>query len=227
MNSVYREKDIERNAKRAGFNPMDIVVVGGTGTGKSTTMNTLFEREIAKVGYGCDPETSKRDPKCLNRYLRFWDTPGFGDSIEKDNKYAKKLIKLLNGSWSDNGANIYGVIDMVLVILDGSGRDMGTTYKILNDVVLPNFPSDRILVAINQADAAKSPKHWNNQKNEPDEVLKSFLEEKAVSVMRRIEEATGTRVCKPVYYSAEKEYNVEKLLDMIIDNMPTSRRKMQ
>ena len=190
-------------------------------------MNALFEKEVAKVGHGCDPETSKNSHKELNQYLRFWDTPGFGDSVEKDKKYAKDLIKLLNESWTDNGRTIYGAIDMVIVILDGSGRDMGTTYKILNEVVLPNFPSDRILMAINQADAAKSPKHWNNQKNEPDEVLKSFLEEKAISVKRRIEEATGTRVCKPVYYSAEKEYNVEKLLDMIIDNMPTSRRKIR
>lgn len=227
MNSVYRQNDIERNAKRAGFYPMDIVVVGGTGAGKSSTMNALFEKEVAKVGHGCDPETSKNSHKELNQYLRFWDTPGFGDSVEKDKKYAKDLIKLLNESWTDNGRTIYGAIDMVIVILDGSGRDMGTTYKILNEVVLPNFPSDRILMAINQADAAKSPKHWNNQKNEPDEVLKSFLEEKAISVKRRIEEATGTRVCKPVYYSAEKEYNVEKLLDMIIDNMPTSRRKIR
>ena len=42
----------------------------------------------------------------------------------------------------------------------------------------------------------------------------------------RLREATGVRVPKPIYYSAEKNYNVESLLDMIIDYMPKERRKL-
>lgn len=34
------------------------------------------------------------------------------------------------------------------------------------------------------------------------------------------------RVARPVYYSAERGYNVEKLLDMVIDNMPRERRRL-
>ena len=58
------------------------------------------------------------------------------------------------------------------------------------------------------------------------DLLNDFLEKKVDSVRSRLVEATGARVSKPVYYSAERGYNVEKLLDMIIDNMPKERRRL-
>lgn len=74
--------------------------------------------------------------------------------------------------------NRYGLIDTVLVILDGSGRDMGTTYRLLSEVVAPNFQIDRVFVAINQADMAMKGKHWDEQLNCPDGVLHDFLEKR-------------------------------------------------
>lgn len=59
----------------------------------------------------------------------------------------------------------------MLVILDGSGRDMGTTYRLLNEVVAPNFQIDRVLVAINQADMAMKGRHWDERLNRPDSVF--------------------------------------------------------
>lgn len=223
MNRVYRIADIEKNLKKAGVSTLDVLVVGSTGAGKSSTLNALFQREVAKVGYGCDPETTEISSANLNEKLRFWDSPGLGDNIDKDEVYSKKLMDCLYKTWEEKG-RVYGTIDLVLVILDGSGRDMGTTYKLLNDVIIPNFPADRILVAINQADVALKANHWNQAWNCPDEMLRRFLEDKVTSVQERIEEATGIEVYRPVYYSAEKNYNVEKLLDMIIDNMPQGRR---
>ena len=122
--------------------------------------------------------------------------------------------------------NRYGLIDTVLVILDGSGRDMGTTYRLLNEVVAPNFQIDRVLVAINQADIAMKGRHWDEQLNCPNSMLHDFLEAKVDSVRSRLAEATGAKVSRPVYYSAERGYNVEKLLDMVIDNMPRERRRL-
>ena len=122
--------------------------------------------------------------------------------------------------------NRYGLVDLILVILDGSDRDMGTIYKLLNEVVVPNFQTDRILIAINQADVAMKGKHWDEEKNCPNAVLLEFLENKADSIQARIKEATGVQVTRPVYYSVEKEFHVNELLDMIIDHMPRERRKL-
>lgn len=225
MNTLYRVEDIDRNLRIARFRPLDVLVVGGTGAGKSSTINALFEEEVAKVGRCCDPETMKISSMKLNELMRFWDSPGLGDNVLSDRQYSKELVDLLYKEYYLDG-NRYGLVDTVLIILDGSGRDMGTTYRLLNEVVIPNFQVERILVAINQADMAMKGRHWDENRNCPDSVLQDYLEEKAKSVQSRLLEATGVNVSKPVFYSAERGYNVTKLLDMIIDNMPRERRTL-
>ena len=69
-------------------------------------------------------------------------------------------------------------------------------------------------------------RHWDELLNRPDRVLQEFLEEKADSVRNRLAEAIGVKVSRPVCYSAERAYNVAKLLDMLIDNMPKERRML-
>lgn len=71
MNETYRINDIDRNLKIARFNPLDVLVIGGTGAGKSSTLNAMFEREISKVGRGCDPETMEISSYKLNENLDF------------------------------------------------------------------------------------------------------------------------------------------------------------
>lgn len=225
MHSLYRVDDINRNLRVANFSPLDVLVIGGTGAGKSSTINAMFEQEVAKVGRRCDPETMNIRSLELNDLMRFWDSPGLGDNVSSDRRYSKELVDLLYKDYYLD-SHRYGLIDTVLVILDGSGRDMGTTYKILNEIVAPNFQIDRILVGINQADMAMKGRHWDDINNCPDMTLRDFLDEKADSVRTRLAEATGVRVSRPVYYSAERGYNVEKLLDMIIDNMPRERRQL-
>ena len=225
MNRLYRVNEIDRNLRIARFRPLDVLVVGGTGSGKSSTINALFEKEVTKIGRSCNPETMNVSSMELNELMRFWDSLGLGDNVASDKRYSKDLVDMLYKDYFLDD-NRYGFIDTILVILDGSGRDMGTTYRLLNEVVTPNFQVDRVLVAINQADVAMKGRHWDEKENCPDSVLLEFLEEKAESVCSRLKEATGVKVSRPVFYSAERGYNVKKLLDMIIDNMPRERRKL-
>lgn len=215
----YRIDDIQRKIDYIGVQPLDVMVTGVTGAGKSTTLNTFFQKYVAKVGDGVDPETMELDAYSLNDYLRLWDTPGLGDGVDKDEIHKKKIIELLNKTYTDDGRE-YGFIDMVLVIIEGANRDMGTTYKILNDVIVPNISKYRILVLINQADMAMKGRHWDYKLNKPDDVLLEFLDKQVSSIKERVKEATGVQILKPVYYSAEYGYNVEKVFDFIIENMP-------
>ena len=114
---------------------------------------------------------------------------------------------------------------MALVIIEGATRDMGSTYTLLNEIIVPNIQKDRILVAINQADIAMKGYYWNSITKNPDPQLISFLNEKAISVKERVKEATGVDIITPVYYSAEYGWNVKAVFDFIINNMPTEKRK--
>lgn len=222
--SAYRIRDIERNLSLAGFQPLDVMVAGVTGAGKSTTLNSFFQRTVAAVGNGADPETMTVGDYSLNKYFRIWDTPGLGDSVKQDEIHKAKMIELLDKTW---GNHLYKFIDLALVIIEGANKDMGTTYTLLNDVIVPHIQRDRILVAINQADLAMKGRHWDPVTKQPDAQLLSYLDEQASSIQRRVKEATGVNIYQPVYYSAEYGYNIEKLFDFMIDHMPRERRPVK
>lgn len=222
---TYRKHEIESRLNRAGFRPLDILVTGATGSGKSTTLNALLNGERAKVGTGADPETMEINDYSLNSHIRLWDSPGLGDGVARDGSHSRKLIDMLYRTYEMDG-HTYGLIDVVLVLVDGSTRDMGTVYQLISSVILPNIQKERIIVAINQADMAMKGRHWNESKGAPDSELEDYLEEKAYSIVKRIHSSTGILIQKPVYYSAEKGYNVQRLYDMLIDSIPSERRRL-
>ena len=221
--STYRSNDILKNLRIIGVKPLDIMVTGVTGAGKSTTLNSFFQKNVAKVGDGVDPETMELDSYRLNDFFRIWDTPGLGDGVEIDKIHKKKMLDLLYEKYSMKQGG-FGFIDMAIIIIEGSNRDMGTTYTLLNEVIVPSIQKDRILVIINQADMAMKGYHWDYENNTPDDKLIDFLEEQAISIQKRVKEATGVEIIKPVYYSAEYKWNNKTVFDFIIDHMPIKRR---
>lgn len=219
-----------KNVMRLKEQKVNIMVTGATGCGKSSTINAMFDTDVAKVGVGVDPETMEIEKYELDN-LVLWDTPGLGDGKEADNRHAKNIIRKL----SEVDENGDALIDLVLVILDGGTRDLGTSYELINNVIIPNLgkgKEDRILVAINQADMAMKGRNWDYDKNEPKPQLVDFLEDKVRSVKNRVYEATGVKI-EPIYYSAgykeeggeqARPYNLSKLLYYIVKTTPSEKR---
>ena len=232
MNAAISEEDKKKmlkNVMRLKEQKMNIMITGATGCGKSSTINAMFDTEVAKVGVGADPETMEIEKYKLDN-LVLWDTPGLGDGKEADNRHAKNIIEKL----SEVDENGNALIDLVLVILDGGSRDLGTSYELINNVIIPNLgedKKDRILVAINQADMAMKGRNWDYEKNEPNGQLVDFLEDKVRSIKDRVYEATGVKI-EPIYYCAgykegdrqEKPYNLSKLLYYIVKATPSEKR---
>ena len=187
LNESFQNLNIPESQKRIVYENLlrlqkqkiNIMITGATGSGKSSTINAMFRHEVAKVGVGVDPETM--DIKQYNfQNMILWDSPGLGDGREADTRHAKNIITKLNERDAEGNA----LIDLVLVILDGGTRDLGTSYELINSVIIPNLGGNkeqRRLVAINQCDMAMKGKHWDGVNNKPDEVLTKFLDEKAES----------------------------------------------
>lgn len=208
---------------------VNLMITGATGCGKSSTINAMFNTEIAKVGVGVDPETMTIEKYTLDNLI-LWDSPGLGDGKEKDIQHSKGIIKKLNELDKDGKP----LIDLVLVLLDGGSRDLGTSYELINQVIIPNLgenAKERILIAINKADTATTFRDWDFDNNKPKEKLVKFLEEKVESVKKRVKEATGVEI-EPIYYSAgykdedesQRPYNLSKLLYFIVTNTPSEKR---
>lgn len=208
----------------------NILITGATGCGKSSTINALFETEKAKVGTGADPETMDIAKYDLGNLI-LWDSPGLGDSPDADKRHSAGIIKKLKERDENNKL----LIDVVLVILDGSVRDMGTSYDLITKVIAPNLgekPEKRLLIGINQADQAMKGRNWDSENHKPNAELAHFLDDKEKSVKQRIKEGCGISV-EPIAYAAgykeegkpqDPSYNISKLMYHIVASIPSKKR---
>jgi len=226
--------DLRRAIEKLKDMEINILVTGATGCGKSSTINALFNVNAAQVGQGVDPETMDI-VKYESDGLVIWDSPGLGDGKEADERHSCNII----GKLLEKDKNGDALIDVVLVILDGSSRDLRTSYELINEIIIKTLQksgensTDRLLVAINQCDMAMKGRNWNEETNRSEAALVNFLEEKVASTRRRIQEATGVTV-NPIYYSAgykdgdndQNPYNISRLLRYIIENIPEGKRPL-
>lgn len=90
--SAEEQANIYCRYKKALAEPIQVLLTGATGVGKSSVINALLGRNVAAVGVGPEPETFSITPHEMTGFV-FWDTPGLGDTIEKDALYEKKSVK--------------------------------------------------------------------------------------------------------------------------------------
>lgn len=178
--------------------------------------------------------------------LFIYDSPGLGDSPEHD----EQLLADIKEKLAEKDGDGRCVMDMVLVILNGSSKDLAVSYHLIEEIsqVLGGKEERqrRILVAVNQADQVLKGRHWNAETSEPDEVLKERLKETAASVRKRILDGTAQKNAEgeiiegtglevtPICYSAgymdpetgiqEKPYNLNALLTALLCRLPEEKR---
>lgn len=231
---MQQKEFLKEALERIKKTKVNVLLIGGTGVGKSSTVNALFQTNgmdaKAEIGQSANPQTMDINSYSFNNIV-IWDTPGLGDSAEKDQVHQAKIIDLLKCN-DDRGSPL---IDLILLILDGGSRDFSSAYKLIREVVSPNLQADdknRLLIGINKADRVMSHHFWDVKENAPKEELIKKLEEQSLVVKKRIENDTGFSP-DVVYYSAGEihdgelllpPYNLAKLLSFIIDRLPQKKR---
>lgn len=213
---------------------INILTIGATGVGKSSTISALFknyglEVDIA-IGESAKPQTMSVDPYELDN-LVIWDTPGFGDSTEKDAIHKDKIIDILRKKDEDG----FPLIDLIFLIIDGSHKDLGSAFDLFKNVVVPELGDDihgRVLIGLNKADKVLHASFWDEETNSPKEKLDLELEKRRNDYIERIKEETGLEL-NPMYYCAGEiyegevlrhPYNLQKLLSHILDRLPAKKR---
>jgi len=205
--------------------PLDVLVVGAAGVGKSSTINALAGRPIARVGYGAAPETLRVRRHPIDEYLHVHDTAGLGDGGESDVSHRAAIARRLEKPSSNADGRLAYQIDLVLIVLDAGNRDLGTAHKLVSEVILNHMQPARVIVVINQANMAMKGRGWLTKSNRPNKELAAFLNQQAKSFKARIRESTGLAIRTPVHYSASRGYNVQGLLDFIALHLPRRARR--
>ena len=129
------KKEMLKKLRKFSNSQTNIMLVGATGCGKSSTINALFGLgeevegdgeyvEVAKVGSKADPETKDIEKYTIGNLI-LWDTPGLGDGTEIDEHHKEVIQELLKEEDEEGNA----LIDLVLVVMDGSTKDLGTSYS--------------------------------------------------------------------------------------------------
>ncbi|WP_368500025.1 GTPase, partial [Helicobacter bilis] len=210
---------------------LNILVVGATGVGKSSTIAALFKngKDFVEIGTDSKPQTQNIEKFVISNNITLWDSPGLGEGEEKDKKHKDNIIAKLQEKDKDGNA----LIDLVLVILDATNKDLETAYKLINKVIIPNMPNkDRILIVLNKCDCVIDRVDFVENGRKLTDKQIQYLDSKVNDIQERVKKDTGVDV-EPIYYSAglkkenklqETPYNITKLLYFITKKTPPIKR---
>lgn len=117
--------EIAREALKELDMPLDILIIGSTGVGKSSTINAIYGDNRTKIGSGAKPQTQEIQECKISRNITLYDSPGLGEGSEKDRQHMQKIHKLLTKKdWNGNAK-----VDLALVIIDATVKGLGQEYE--------------------------------------------------------------------------------------------------
>ena len=220
-NVSKEEQDQVNNAlnKELLEKPFRVAVIGQSGVGKSTTLNSVFglSNYTSNLAEGTTEIIEKIFPLRDGFNLSIYDMPGPNNDIDKDIEYENLYKQILPGC------------DVIVYIINAHSRDFGEDCRIIKEIVLPicndNKIRENLILAINKIDTIgetidpNDPElQWDVFENRPTEKLKLAIKTKLGDIIDKLidERLLGVEESlekhQVVFYSAVYNYNLQDFI---------------
>jgi small GTP-binding protein len=185
----------------------NIAVIGKTGVGKSTLINTVFGMEVAKAGAGAPvtQDYTRYDPDFLGAKLPvvLFDSPGYEAGDEET--FVEKTFQFL-AELSSQGVDKQ--IHLVWYVVSApSARFEEFDARILNEINSHNMPA---IIVLSQCDRASENERAALKKVIADASLSKVYDVIEVSAVPLV--INGQPICQP--------FGLKELVNKTIENLP-------
>ncbi|EKT64311.1 GTPase family protein [Providencia alcalifaciens] len=184
-----------------------IGLMGKTGAGKSSLINSLFQSSLSPVSNvsGCTRQAQRFSMSMNNHTLTFVDLPGVGESLERDKEYHQLYRSLLPE------------LDFIIWVLRADDRAWSSDeqcYRFLTEQC--GYQPNRFLFVLNQADKIEPCRQWNELSHQPSPEQAANLKLKQQTVI------TAFKPHHPVMtVSATEGFQLTELAEQLIQALPT------
>lgn len=190
--------------------PPKVAIIGKSGTGKTTTINNLFNVEWHTSESITGTTEAQREIFKLKGEgkLEVIDMPGLGDSIANDLKFIEIYKDILPES------------DVILYVIQADDRGLGEDERIIRDVVLKcgKNLNKKLVIAINKVDLLGENEglEWDERINLPSIEQEDLINRKCEDTIKRLSHNLNLKKDAIVYYSAVKRYHLYQVLYAIV-----------
>lgn len=216
--ALSNELEIVKEAVRQEVEerPPTIGMIGVSGVGKSSTVNTLFRTNFATSDTtACTKAFQHKDvaltftggkARGSQALLRVFDAPGLGESVERDPEYLAQYHQHLPSC------------DVIIWIMAARNRGLALDQRYLEE--LKSYHG-RMVFGVNQVDLTE-PMDWHPVVNGPSPEQERNIERIVQDRQEKLEQVLG-RAVTVIPYSARVRFNLQGFFTAIIEACPDDR----
>lgn len=186
---------------------LQVIFIGKTGYGKSTTVNHIVGREIfdssdiVSCTEKCQSAMFQIHEKSNMYYFCLEDLPGVGESISLDLKYTELYGNFLKKS------------DVVVYILRTDQRNFSVDQELFKKLFFSSREKTKVIIGLNSIDKIEP---INRTSPFQPSALQIENANKKIEIVSNLFGIPQNRI---VYYSATENYNLDSLVKLISQNL--------